>query len=172
MYSRRGVNWRESYDYRAEYFKKNTGLLGYIWFCSQCAKPLWGKNSVQVDHIVPPSAFSRKKRNRRGEVVSNTSFLARALNSSFNTVAICPACNLKKSNKMGVYVAKGTVAKTREVVESSVQKLIGFILYGAARVVWIGIKLIISPLRGRVSPLVKLTFVVLYIVIILSFMRR
>lgn len=35
--------WRESNDYRSEYFKKNPGLLGCIWFCSQCGVPLKGK---------------------------------------------------------------------------------------------------------------------------------
>jgi 5-methylcytosine-specific restriction endonuclease McrA len=92
-------HWRDD-DYRAAYFRKSPGLLGFIWFCSQCGKPLLGKHNVQVDHIIAPSRVSKKKYNWKGQLKSDTSILARALNTSFNLAAACGDCNRKKSNKV------------------------------------------------------------------------
>lgn len=44
---------REAFNYRKAYFEKNPGLFGCIWFCSQCGIPMFGKDNVQVDHIIP-----------------------------------------------------------------------------------------------------------------------
>ena len=42
---------RASFNYRNEYFKKNPGIYGNIWFCSQCGKILIGKHNVYtVNH--------------------------------------------------------------------------------------------------------------------------
>lgn len=127
---------------------------------------------MQVDHIVPPSAFSKKRVNRKGQVISNTSYLARAMNSSFNTVAICPTCNLQKSDKMGVYTAKGAVAKTGELATRATQKAIGFGLFLLGRAVWGVGKLITLPLSKRSPLFIKLGYILLIIGIILYFRRR
>ena len=101
---------REQMDYRKEYFKKNPGLFGCVWFCSQCGRPLFGKDQVQVDHIVP---------------------LANVLgqNKTFNCVAICRKCNQKKRDKVGLYTVKGQIAKIFEVL-----------LFTAKKIVFLGIK--------------------------------
>ena len=61
---------RASFNYRNEYFKKNPGIYGNIWFCSQCGKILIGKHNVVIDHIVPLNSIA-------------------GVNRTFNTVAIC-----------------------------------------------------------------------------------
>ena len=94
---------RESFNYREAYFQKNPGLFGFIWFCSQCGIPLFGKDNVQVDHIVPLASWG--------------------INRTINTVAICPKCNKEKSAKGGVYIVKGSIAKIFEIFLFSIQKL-------------------------------------------------
>lgn len=95
---------REAFNYRYAYFKKNPGLFGCIWFCSQCGIPMFGKDNVQVDHIIPLASIG--------------------LNRTINTVAICPKCNREKSDKCGKYVVKGVFAKILEVILFTLQKII------------------------------------------------
>lgn len=83
--------YRESYRYREEYFKRNPGLFGRIWFCSQCYRPLFGKKQVVVDHIVPLARGGR--------------------NHVSNCTAICQRCNSSKSDKVDIRVAKGKFFK-------------------------------------------------------------
>lgn len=83
--------YRASYNYRREYFKRNPGIFGCIWFCSQCYRPLFGKKQVYIDHIVPLS---------KGGV-----------NKVSNCTAICRSCNLDKSDKVDGRVLKGTAFK-------------------------------------------------------------
>lgn len=83
--------YRESYNYRAEYFKRNPGLFGCVWFCSQCYKPLIGKENVVIDHIIPLS---------QGGV-----------NRVSNCTAICRKCNLQKSDKIDGRIIKGAAFK-------------------------------------------------------------
>lgn len=89
--------YRESYNYRREYFKRNPGLFGCIWFCSQCYKPLFGKHNVYIDHIVPLAQGG--------------------INHVSNCTAICRTCNLKKSDKVDGRVLKGAIFK---FIESNV----------------------------------------------------
>lgn len=158
--------WRESNDYRSEYFKKNPGLLGCIWFCSQCGVPLKGKENVQVDHIIPPSLFAKKKY-KGTRLVSNTSLLSIALNSSFNTVAICHNCNLKKSNKVGMCTVKGTAAKGIEVTGGLIRHLASWIVYGSARFIWSISKALALPFRKNNPLSVKIIFTLIYLFVIL-----
>lgn len=72
--------YRESYPYRAEYFKQNPGLFGNIWFCSICHKPLIGKKNVEVDHIRPLNKGGR--------------------NHVSNCTSCCKKCNREKSDKV------------------------------------------------------------------------
>lgn len=90
---------RASFNYRNEYFKKNPGIYGKIWFCSQCGKILIGKNNVVIDHIVP---------------LNNVA----GVNRTFNTVATCRKCNSKKSDIVDYRVIKGYLAKIFEVITS------------------------------------------------------
>lgn len=95
---------REAYDYRSEYLKRNPGLFGCLWFCSQCGKPMIGRGHLQVDHILPL---------HKG-----------GINRTFNTVAICPECNKRKSDTVDLRVAKGYTAKIIEVVLFTIQKIV------------------------------------------------
>lgn len=83
--------YRLSYDYRREYFKRNPGIFGCLWFCSQCYRPLIGKKNVYVDHIVPLA---------KGGV-----------NRVSNCTAICGKCNRAKSDKVDGRVIKGAAFK-------------------------------------------------------------
>lgn len=105
--------WRDSNDYRADYFSRNHGIGGFAYICSQCFKPMYRKDKIQVDHIIPPSRFAIKRR-KNGQVASN-SIVARFLNNSFNCAAICPDCNRRKSNKMDFRIAKGYTMKLIEI---------------------------------------------------------
>ena len=86
------------------YFEKNPGLFGCIWFCSQCGIPMFGKDNVQVDHIIPLAGLG--------------------INRTINTVAICPRCNREKSDKCGKYAVKGVIAKFFEATLFSIQKIV------------------------------------------------
>lgn len=94
---------REAFNYRAAYFNKNPGLFGCIWFCSQCGIPMFGRENVQVDHIIPLAGMG--------------------INRTINTVAICPKCNREKSDKGGKYIVKGVFAKIIEATLFTVQKI-------------------------------------------------
>lgn len=83
--------YRESYNYRREYFKRNPGMFGCIWFCSQCYRPLVGRKSVVVDHIVPLSKGG--------------------INHVSNCTAICQKCNRNKSDKIDGRILKGSIFK-------------------------------------------------------------
>lgn len=164
-------SWRDSNDYRAHYFRKSPGLLGFIWFCSQCGKPLLGKKNVEVDHVLPPSKFAKKKYDRHGNLIKNDSLLARAMNTEINTVAICAKCNKKKSNKIGFVTTKGVVAKVIETVLFSVQRWITIVVGYALKVLFYAISLLWSfllrPLKGNHKWYVKLGFIGFYVLLVL-----
>lgn len=101
--------YRATYNYREEYFKRNPGLFGCIWFCSQCYKPLFGKGNVVIDHIRPL--------NKGG------------LNHVSNCTACCRECNSAKSDKVDGRVIKGQVFKFFEQSFSDVNRGVG----GAAK---------------------------------------
>lgn len=97
--------YRLSYDYRREYFKRNPGIFGCVWFCSQCYKPLIGKKNVYIDHIVPLS---------KGGV-----------NRVSNCTAICGKCNRAKSDKVDGRIVKGAIFKVFESGSSRVTRGVG-----------------------------------------------
>lgn len=101
---------RAKMDYRSEYFAHNPGLFGCIWWCAYCKRPLVGKSSVEVDHIMPLD--DPRGRNRR-----------------YNLVASCMKCNRNKSNSVDRRVLEGRISKLVEVAVFSVQKvfLIAFV---------------------------------------------
>lgn len=100
---------RASFNYRNEYFKKNPGIYGNIWFCSQCGKILIGKHNVVIDHIMP---------------LNNVA----GVNRTFNTVAICQKCNSSKSDSIDYRVVKGYLAKLFEVFTSHLPDVLALVL--------------------------------------------
>ena len=100
---------RASFNYRNEYFKKNPGIYGNIWFCSQCGKILIGKHNVVIDHIMP---------------LNNVA----GVNRTFNTVAICQKCNSSKSDSVDYRVVKGYLAKLFEVFTSHLPDALAMVL--------------------------------------------
>lgn len=86
--------YRQSYNYRSEYFKRNPGIFGCIWFCSQCFRPLIGRKNVVIDHIVPLSRGGR--------------------NHVSNCTAICQKCNRAKSDKIDGRIVRGGIYKMFE----------------------------------------------------------
>nr|AQQ75313.1 hypothetical protein [uncultured bacterium] len=160
-------HWRDSKDYRSEYFKQNPGFFGILWFCSQCRKPLIGKSKVQVDHIVPPSRYSKKKYDRSGKLVKNNSVLARMLNTKLNLVACCEECNKKKSAKVGLVTVNGAVSKVGEVAAFGAYKvaIVGIALgiKGSYFVVTKGAKVLTKPFRSKQPLQVKLLVAAAYV---------
>jgi len=132
---------RNSYPYRKEYFKKNKGLFGCVWFCSQCGKPLFGKSNVVVDHIMPL---------KHG-----------GANRTFNCVAICEKCNLKKGGKVDHRVLKGYLSKAFQSSLFMAQGAIGKVLKLSAKGTGCALS---APFRG-ISGKVKVLGAVFYIMI-------
>ena len=60
--------------------------------CEACKAPIEG-NSLNIDHKIPVSKFSKKRTPFR-------------LNGIGNLQILCPNCNLKKSNKLIKYLFK------------------------------------------------------------------
>lgn len=100
--------YRASYPYREEYFKRNPGIFGYIWICSQCYKPIFGKKNVVIDHIVPLNKGGR--------------------NHVSNCTACCRECNSRKSDIVDYRVVKGKIFKIIESGAFNTQHGIGALI--------------------------------------------
>lgn len=134
--------WRDSNDYRSKYFEKNHGIGGYGYVCSQCWKPMFRKENIQVDHIIPPSRFARKKQ-KGGQWVKD-SIMARFLNNSFNCAAICPDCNRRKSNKLNGQILHGYAMKAVEVLYGVSQLVLSVPFMAVATGMWLTRKLVVG----------------------------
>lgn len=123
---------RSKLDYRSVYFKRNPGLFGCVWFCAYCHRPLVGKHSVVVDHIMPLN-------NPLGR------------NKGYNLVASCQTCNSRKSDKVDFRVAEGYAVKVLQSIIFTVQKIV--ILFFVAlyaccqRIIAFVCSMITSPFR-------------------------
>lgn len=147
-------DWRDSNNYREQYFERNHGIGGYGYICSQCWKPMFVKSKIQVDHIIPPSRFARNKKIKakvKGEEDKwvKTSMMSRFLNSSFNCAAICPSCNAKKSNTMDKRIIYGYIMKTLEVTYGLSQVALSIPFMAVAGVMWGTRKAIVGLLSIR-----------------------
>jgi 5-methylcytosine-specific restriction endonuclease McrA len=161
------VDWRESNDYRQDYLRRNRGIGGYLYVCSQCFKPMFGKDRIQVDHIIPPSKFATKKRVRgHGGFFSTigkafgfgggskdkdswvkTSVMSRFLNHSFNCAAICGPCNRKKSNKINLQIVRGYGMKAVEVTAAVAQFALSLPFVALSTALWVTGKLVGAGFR-------------------------
>ena len=119
---------REKLDYRHEYFKRNPGLFGRVYFCAYCKRPLLRKD-VQVDHIIPLN-----------------SHLGR--NKAYNLVAACGPCNLAKSDKKDLRILLGYASKSADTVMYKAQDGIAAIVIVVGNIIsWLLFK---SPLLIRI----------------------
>jgi hypothetical protein len=146
---------RDAFNYRAAYFRKNPGLFGCIWFCSQCGIPLFGRDSVQVDHIIPLAGVG--------------------INRTINTVAICPKCNREKSDKGGKYIVKGAFAKIIEVALFTIQKFFLKLLVFILRIlhaIITGILGILELFLSFFSSDKKIAIMIIAIILIIYFIIR
>lgn len=135
-------DWRDTNNYRSQYFERNHGIGGYGYICSQCWKPMFKKEKIQVDHIIPPSRFAVKKK-KKGEWVK-TSMMARFLNHSFNCAAICGDCNRRKSNTMDGRIIRGYAMKSLEVLYGIGQIALSIPFMGTALVMWLTRKVVVT----------------------------
>jgi len=118
---------REKLDYRHEYFKRNPGLFGKVYFCAYCKRPLLRKD-VQVDHIIPLN-----------------SHLGR--NKAYNLVAACGPCNLAKSDKKDLRILLGYSSKAVDTVMYKAQDGVAAVVLVSGNIIsWILFK---SPLIIR-----------------------
>jgi len=147
-------HWRDSNDYRRQYFEKNRGFMGMLYLCSQCMRPMFRTSRrLQVDHIIAPSRFSNKKKVGgkffgKQQGVKDTSIGARFLNNSFNCVAICDTCNRHKSNKLGFYVVRGITAKAMELTVKAASFVVVLGVAASLLVASTGFKLMGNLLRS------------------------
>ena len=125
MATRQPGKWDRSTSYRKDFFAANKGLLGgWLYFCAYCGKPLTRKK-VQVDHHI---AINHVRKNPLlklyfglGNIVSNTlGYIVHGskwkkntgVNVSYNLVPACAHCNIKKSDKGGIWIIRGMIGGT------------------------------------------------------------
>ena len=146
---------RNKLDYRREYFSKNPGLFGCIWFCAYCHKPILGREGVEVDHIMPLNSVLGQ-------------------NASYNLVAACSRCNRKKSDTVDGRVIHGYFSKILEVIIFTLQKIIvvgvvGF-FWCLQKIVSCFIKLLLVPFN-KTSILTKVIYTLILIGICIYFIN-
>ena len=124
------------------------------------------RKDVQVDHIIPPSRLAKKRRTLFGRV-KHRNILTDAMNTYVNTVAICPECNKKKSDKVDYRIARGYAMKTVEVALINVQNFIifalGLLLKGIYFAIKYVLKALLIPLKGNRPWYVKLAVIAIYV---------
>jgi hypothetical protein len=145
---------RAAFDYRYEYFRKNPGLFGCIWFCGYCGIPIIGKSGVQVDHVIPLAGMG--------------------INRTFNTIAACPRCNRLKSDKGGLWIVRGSIAKVFEVVLFTTQKVVLQVLVAILRILHTIGRALISVLFAPIkygSGTTKVILIFVYLIILLLLLK-
>lgn len=100
--------YTRSTNYRAEYFKNNRPSPGGMYRCIYCGK-FYPKDKITVDHIIPVYAAEHSIGTRIG-----MKFLGlRSINDVKNLGAACQKCNKRKGKKMGLWVIRGALGKTK-----------------------------------------------------------
>ena len=140
---------RAEMDYRKEFFRKNKGLFGCIYFCAYCYKPLT-RDMIQVDHIVPLNS-------------------ACGQNKKYNLVAACAKCNREKSDIVDARIFQGYAMKIIFSLLMLIQKVVVAILVLVYSIILSAIKLVINiiaaPFKSK-NPTFMIVAVILYAFII------
>lgn len=141
--ARRGKDKRNSYPYKAKYFKHNKGVFHEIYFCAQCGRKL-KRTQVEVDHIIPISKWYGPNR-------------------LFNCVATCLPCNRRKSAKVNKkFIIKGYTSKILEEITILIQNIIMFFLIGIIVIINYIIRKILGLnfQSGLLRPVLGVVFVI------------
>ena len=119
---------RKKFNYRKYYLRYSPSICG-LYICSICGR-LIKETEMQVDHIVPLASGGR--------------------NIWINTVATCSYCNNMKSDSLTlVFLAKGILCKSLEIIILSIKCLIRLILLSIYNVLRYLVILIIKPVRSK-----------------------
>lgn len=96
------VEYERANNYRQTFFSRTSGP----YTCRYCNKKL-SKTQVYVDHIVP---VSKVQKTNYAKMMLNLSRYSN-VNDIKNLAPACRTCNLKKSDKMGVWIIRGWLGK-------------------------------------------------------------
>lgn len=99
-------NYQRGKSYRSDFFKCHPGIFHKYYVCSYCGRPLT-KKTVTVDHLIP---VHKVKRIGFGRFLLWINGIYN-VNDTRNLVAACRKCNSRKSDKMGLWVIKGTFGR-------------------------------------------------------------
>ena len=94
--------YQRSTDYRCQFINWHPGIFRKYYICAYCGKIIT-KNRMEVDHVIPVDA-ARKNLFARW-------FLPNGVNVKRNMVSACHNCNRRKSNKGGLWIARGITGK-------------------------------------------------------------
>lgn len=98
------VEYERASNYRQIFFSRTSGP----YTCRYCNKKLQ-KNQIYVDHIIPVSKAQKKHYAR---IILSVRHCTN-VNDIKNLAPACKNCNLKKSDKMGLWVIRGWLGKYR-----------------------------------------------------------
>lgn len=109
--------WDRSSNYRDVYFQTHHAP----YHCVYCGKSL-RRRDVEVDHLIP---VAQTKKNTWAKLLLSLNTI-RNVNDPRNLVASCHRCNQKKSDKMGIWILRGFLGRTKWFW--SLTKITAFIL--------------------------------------------
>lgn len=97
-----------SSSYRNLFFSSNTPDVGKYYFCIYCGK-LLRADRVSVDHIIPV----RKAETSRAIQILMDWLHWNGVNDVKNLGASCRQCNSRKKAKMGIWMIRGFIGRSR-----------------------------------------------------------
>lgn len=119
--------WDRSDDYRRQFFKHNHGILGHVFICVYCFKPITAKK-LEVDHHIAINHVRKNPmmkawfglnnvltnmKNRVLCAVTGKKFeKQQGVNVVYNLVPACKKCNRSKSDKGGSWIVRGYIGGT------------------------------------------------------------
>ena len=101
---------RRSSDYRKVFFQTHKPLIGGIYLCAYCGRPLTRKR-LTVDHIYPvgrskESLKAQKRLKKQGYS---------GINDPKNLVAACETCNKRKGKNTGTWIIRGKIGQHQKL---------------------------------------------------------
>lgn len=123
--------WLRNTSYRGTFFRNNPPMRGGTYICVYCGRKI-KKDRITVDHVYPIARASsslrmQKKLERKG---------IRDINAKENLVPACWNCNMKKGTKMGTWIIRARIGKSRVIwrvrkgIRLAVSAFAVYFLYG------------------------------------------